>query len=132
MILTLPAASTMSLVELCKYGHLEGVKAALQRGVDVNTKGDKWIEHGQTGLMWAVENHYNSVVELLLKTPNIDVNLKEDGGWSALHRAVSRRNNEALKLLLNVQNIDVNIVTNNGYSAVHLAVSKNKNSTIRC
>ena len=65
--------TTMSLVDLCKDGDLEGVKAALQRGADVNTKdGD-----GFTGLIRAVRNNHNSVVELLLKTPNIDVNLKD-------------------------------------------------------
>ena len=36
----------MSLVKLCRKGDLEGVKAALKRGVDVNTKG----EGSQTGL----------------------------------------------------------------------------------
>ena len=62
----------MSLVELCKKGDLEEVKAALQRGVDVNTKD----EDGWTGLILAVKNNHNSVAALLLKTPNIDVNLQ--------------------------------------------------------
>ena len=56
----------MSLVKLCKKGDLEGVKAALQCGGDVNTD-----ENGWTGLMRAVHKNHNSVVELLLKTPNI-------------------------------------------------------------
>ena len=30
--------ATMSLIEFCKEGNLEGAKAALQSGVDVNTK----------------------------------------------------------------------------------------------
>ena len=54
----------MSLVELCKEGDLEGVKAALQRGADVNTKD----EDGWTGLNWAVARNHNSVIALLLKT----------------------------------------------------------------
>ena len=110
----------MSLVELCEKGDLEGVKAALQRGDDVNTK----VEHGWTGLMWAVVKNHNSLVELLLKTPNIDVNQKSDNGWCALYRAVGRKNIEALKLLLNFTNIDVNIVDNNGKNAVHWTVSE--------
>ena len=44
--------ATMSLVELCKEGDLKRVKAALQSGANVNTKG----ERGQTGLIWAVSN----------------------------------------------------------------------------
>jgi len=111
----------MSLIKLCKYGVLEGVKAALQRGDDVNTKD----EYGQTGLMKAViYTQYNSVVDLLLNTPNIDVNQKDNKGRCALHLAFTWENIEAVKLLLNAPNIDVNILDNNGASAVHLAVYK--------
>ena len=105
----------MSLIESCKRGDLEGVKAALESGADVNSMD----EDGYTGLMMAISFNHNAVVALLLKTPNIDVNQKNDRGNSALHVAMESENNEALKLLLNVPNIDVN---NNGYNALHLAV----------
>ena len=113
----------MSLIELCQNGDLEGVKAALKRGVDVNTKG----EGSQTGLMQAVKKNHNSVVALLLKTPNIDVNHKDDSeGCCALHRAVNIENNEVLKLLFAVPNIDVNIVSILGESALlHLVIDNN-------
>jgi len=110
--------ATMSLIQFCKDGDLERVKAALQRGEDVNTKG----EYGSTGLMQAVSWKHNSVVALLLNTPNIDVNLKDNTGRCALQSAVHINNNEGVKLLLNVQNIDVNTVDKNGWSAVHRAV----------
>ena len=115
------SGATMSLVEFCKKGHLEGVKAALQSGADVNTKG----EFGQTGLMWAVIYNHNSVVALLLNIPNIDVTQKDNEGRCALHWAVTWKNIEALNLLINVPTIDVNIVTNNGKNAVHRAVYSN-------
>jgi len=111
----------MSLVEFCKKGDLEEVKDALQRGVDVNTKD----EFGRTGLMEAVRNNHNSVVELLLKTPNIDVNLRNNRGGCALHLALW--NNDALKLLLNVPNIDVNVVDGDCWSVLHWAV---RNDTV--
>ena len=114
--------ATMSLIELWKEGDLEGVKSALQRGADVNSKN----EYGYTGLMWAVNKNHNSVVSLLLKTPNTDVNQTNDRGWwCALHEAVRCQNNDALKLLLSVPGIDVNTVSNNGRTAVHVAVSYN-------
>jgi len=101
---------------------MEGVKAALKSGADVNTED----EFGEIGLMGAVIYNHNSVVALLLSTPNIDVNQIVGGfGWSALHWAVQEKNNEAVKLLLNVPNIDVNIVDYSGDSAVHHAVSGN-------
>jgi len=110
----------MSLVELCQEGDLEVVKAALKSGADVNTK-DKY---GHTGLYWAVSFQHNSVVALLLNTPNIDVN------QSALHWAAEKNNSEVLKLLLNVQNIDVNNVDYSGKSALHEAVLHNNNSVV--
>ena len=76
---------TMSLVELCENGDLERVTAALKNDADVNTKD----EDDRTGLMRAVYKHHNSVVELLLKTPNIDVNLKSTSGGCALRSAVN-------------------------------------------
>ena len=75
----------------------------------------------EIGLNWAVINNHNSVVALLLNSPNIDVNQKNNKGKCALHFVGQWQINEALKLLLNVPSIDVNIV-NNGYSAVHRAV----------
>ena len=61
----------------CFNGNLEGVRAALQRGVDVNSR-DNWDSEranssgiypayatGKTGLMWAVMRKHNTVVDLL-------------------------------------------------------------------
>jgi len=120
LISTVESDDTMSLVELCKHGDLEGVKAALQSGADVNSED----EYGHTGLIWAVSNGHNSVVDLLLNTPNIDVN------QSALYWAVEENNNEAVKLLLNVQNIDVNSVDYSGESALQQAVFNNHKSVV--
>ena len=107
----------MFLIEFCKEGDLEGVKAALQRGDDVNKN-----EYGWTALMWAVFYNHNSVVALLLRSsPKIDVNQQDKQGKCALHYASEWKNNGALKLLLDVPTIDVNIVTNIGDSAVHRA-----------
>jgi len=105
------------------------VKAALQRGDDVNTKD----EYGKTELIYAVIYQHNSVLTLLLNTPNIDVNLKSgrDEGLCALHWAVNESNNEAVKLLLNVPNIDVNIVNNSGESALHEAVKRHNNEGLK-
>jgi len=115
--------TTMSLVELCMEGDLEGVKAALQSGADVNTKSEHVWNDGWTGLMKAVFLKNNSVVALLLNTPNIDVNQKDNKGACALHWAVEfEQLNEVLKLLLNCPSIDVNIVDRHGWSAVFRAV----------
>ena len=75
----------------------------------------------------AVASKNNSVVALLLNTPNIDVNWKDNGingGWCALLEAVNWQNIEALKMLLSVPGIDVNIMDVKGRSAVHMAVKR--------
>ena len=119
---------TMSLIESIQKYDLEGVKAALQSGADVNTRDED--EYGWPPLIWAVTKnckHQNTVISLLLSSPNIDVNLKtKNHGGCALHFALyklpeSSENNDALKLLLDAPTIDVNSV-DNGWSAVNRAV----------
>ena len=104
----------MSLIESCKNGNLERVKAALQRGVDVNAMN----EDGYTGLMLAISFNHNPVVAFLLETPNIDVNQKNGWGSFVLNDAAYNSNVEALKLLLDFPGIDVNNVDNYGNSLV--------------
>ena len=65
----------------------------------------------------------NEALKLLLDVPNIDVNIVNNDGESALHVAASCDNSEAVELLLNVPNIDVNILDNQGMSAVHQCIS---------
>ena len=58
----------------CQHGTVAEVKAALKRGADINAQ-----TVNETGLMMAVASKNNSVVALLLNTPNIDVNWKDNG-----------------------------------------------------
>ena len=66
----------MSLIESTQKYDLEAVKSALQSGADVDMVG----EHGWTALIWAVARNQNSVLSLLLSSPNIDVNLRTNNG----------------------------------------------------
>jgi len=112
----------MTLVQFCEKGDLEGVKVALKRGDDVNTKDI----YGETGLMRAVRLKHNSVVALLLNTPN----WKSEDGWSALHSAVNWENIEGLKLLLShpsITALTINQKDNyHGRTPVMLAVKQNR------
>ena len=84
------------LWKLCMDGDLGGVSRALRRGERVNS-GDSI---GNTGLMWAVSNKHNSIVEFLLQYPGVDVNCQNTGGSTALHDSVYSDNLEGLRLLL--------------------------------
>ena len=105
----------------CYEGNLEGVKAALQSGVDVNIRDTNEGGHerdfaaGKTGLIWAVMKNHNSVVKLLLGTPGIDINAKDTkGDMTALqatvphHFSYNNINPEGLALLLARQDLEVN------------------------
>ena len=79
--------------DLCEEGNLEEVRAALARGEDVNSS-----DGDMTGLMLALHRGHNSVVELLLSQPSLDVNSSDSGGSTALHWVDS--NVTGLRLLL--------------------------------
>lgn len=92
-------------IELCRNGDLEGVKASLLAGVDVNT-----IEppggYMRTGLVLALINSHNDVVQHLLNTENLNVHLKDGYRMTALHAAVQGNNHEGLAMLLDFQDMD--------------------------
>merc|ERR1719319_1175788 len=67
---------------MCSRGKVEEVRAALGRGVDVNTR-DRM---GLTGLMLAAICDQEEVVEVLLAHPGVDVNCRDSMG-TALHLA---------------------------------------------
>ena len=56
--------------KLCFLGDIEGVQAAIDNGADVNETG----VNGATGLMLALNNGHNNVVQLLLHHQPIDIN----------------------------------------------------------
>ena len=73
------------------------MQAALQSGVDVNSRGP---DGEMTVLMYAVRRR-RSVVSLLLEQEDIDVNIETREGETALHFAArDDRNSECLALLL--------------------------------
>ena len=80
----------------CYKGDLNDVIAAVGRGVDVNSEDS----YGHSGLMMAVGNSHNQVVEWLLQQRGIDASRGNRGGWTALHMAVNGNNPSGLSLLL--------------------------------
>ena len=110
----------------CETGDLEGVKAALERGVDVNIKFKNKFSKlsNKTGLMWALLSNQNHIVEFLLSTPNIDVNCKNWEFETAMHFAVIGDNHEGLAMLLARPEVDVNQKNKFGATPWRLAVQK--------
>ena len=113
-------------MEMCRDGDIDGVEAAIDNGADVN-EADGF---GVTGLMYALEESHNNVVQLLLQHPLIDINKVDRDGWSALHYAVVRDNHEGLAALLaRHDELTTSINQRNrrlGRSPIMIAVSFNK------
>ena len=83
-------------MEHCRRGELSEVKAAVGRGVDVNSVDSA----GQSGLMEAVKNSHNTVINWLLQQRDIDVSRRGMWGYTALHEAVYGNKPAILSLLL--------------------------------
>ena len=113
-------------VELCEEGDLEGVQAALQSGVDVNSK-DKY---DRTGLMMSLEQRHTGVSILLLEQKGIDINTSGSFDKTALHFAAGHdQNSEALAMMLLARNTSVNQRDSQGQTPLYMAVSSN---AVRC
>ena len=132
----------------CENGDIEGVQAAIDNGANVNsvqctercterctdmflTLGWTCTEHsnplGLTGLMWALSNKHNNVVQLLLNHPQIDVNIVNWGyGYCALHYAVNGHNHKGMAALLARQDLTtINQRSNHGRTPIMGAVVGN-------
>ena len=84
------------------------------------------------------ENYDNQLINLLLSNDNIDVNLQDRKGFTALMHLCIRKNYRIIKLLLNNDKTDVNITDNDGntllqnacdekdYRIIKLLLSNNK------
>jgi len=56
----------------------------------------------------------SEIIKLLLAKPGIDVNAKDDFGWSPVMLAAGQCNENALKLMLECPQVDLDIKTNRG------------------
>ena len=83
------------LRQTVEKGDINGVKALLDQGADVNES-----FYGETALMNASYYGPIEIVKMLLDR-GADVNTVRGGGWSALSSAASGRHTDIVKLLLN-------------------------------
>ena len=111
-------------MKMCSDGDLEGVRDALQRGVDVNSRD----AHGGTGLRRALWNSHTAVASLLLEQEGIDVDINCNGQTALNLAAKSDENSECLALILS-KSSSVNPVDANGVTALLFAVHHN---AVRC
>jgi len=98
-------------------GHLEIVKALLEKDVEIDAKDDS----GLTALHRAAGRH-TEIVKVLLER-GADINAKDDSERTALHRAVEPGQIEIVKVLLE-RGAKINAKDNCGRTALHTAFYK--------
>ena len=91
-----PVVRPDALHRAAKAGDIDGLKAALAAGADVNARGGK----GRTALMHAVDKGYTLMVPLLLAAEGADVDIRAPDGAAALFMAVVHGHGEVVEQLL--------------------------------
>ncbi|MFT5588947.1 MAG: ankyrin repeat protein [Bradyrhizobium sp.] len=100
------------------------VSQLLQRGFDPNSVDP---ERGETGLMIALRTDSTRVVEVLLKAPNVDVEMRARNGDTALMTAAYKADIVAVQALLD-HKAEVN---RPGWTALHYAAAVGANDIVQ-
>lgn len=107
-----------------KLDNADKVKELLQRGIDPNMIEE---ERYDTGLILALREESMKVFQLLLNTPNVDLEAKSRNGDTALMIAAYKNNKAAVEALL-ARNVQVN---RPGWTALHYAAAAGADAIIR-
>lgn len=96
--------------------------------IDVNAVTDRGR---QTALMQAASMSHTPVLEALLKTEKIQVNLRDEYGATALTHAAYAGSLESVQALLSHKEIDINVRNNgDGFTPLHLAAFHGHDSIV--
>ena len=96
---TLNRMSTgIDFIIACATGNLAQVKTFIND--DKNIINEKVLSDGSTGLMMAIRENKPDIVEVILSTPDVEINLTNNRGDTALLISLVSESLESLKLLL--------------------------------
>ncbi|PNY26502.1 Ankyrin repeat domain-containing protein 50 [Tolypocladium capitatum] len=87
-------------------------------------------KHGPTPLLYAAKGGHQAVVELLLATRGIDVNLQDNMGRTPLSAAASYGHQDIVELLFNVGKAETDVKDKLGETALHLAAINGSRATV--
>lgn len=88
---------------------------------------------GRTPLIWATEQGYHEAIEALLEEhrSDLDANLQDNRGMTAIMFACQRGNLRSVDVLLKLPAIDLSVQKNAGPSALMIAIQTNSTTLVR-
>jgi ankyrin repeat protein len=123
-----PPSNFTDLMVGSYFGHEAVVKQLLERGVDPNSKDNKY---GQTPLSWAAGNGHEEVVKLLLAKADVDPDPKDNNGQTPLSRAAGNGHQEVVKLLLAKADVNPDPKDNNGQTPLSRAAEMGQEEVVK-
>jgi len=100
-------------LKMAEYLKIAFLKMLIRHGVDVNAQD----YHGKTALSYAIQQNSPGLVQFLLESGHVDMNLPDRFNQTPLMQACKGRNTEILKLLI-AYGANLNIQDNNGKTSL--------------
>jgi len=114
-----PQGLNASGLHLCSFFGLRGIaEGLLKEGQNPDLPDNE----GGRPLHYAAEKGHQQMVELLLKTGQVDADARGKYGWSPLFVAVGNEHDGVVKLLLETGKVDVNVEDKHGRTPLYWAV----------
>lgn len=111
-------------VNAAESGNIEIISRFIEDGHDLNEE-----FYGEGLIHTAAFNSQLTVVESLLNTGRVDVNVKSAVGWTPLHYAVASGHLETVAFLID-KGSDINAISDSKESPLYLASERNQVDTI--
>lgn len=80
----------------CSWGQEKVVAALVEQKCELNAQD----VDGNTPLHLAIYNQHATIIEILIRQPNIDLKMKNNAGQSPFAAALARKNNMAAAMIL--------------------------------
>jgi len=110
-----------------RAGDLMAITAFVDSGIDINARSES---DGRTVLINAAARGDLNVVKLLLER-GADVNVADNGGYTALHHAIEARYDDVSELLLNHPKLDPNARGLNGVTTLMSYVWRERKDAVQ-
>ena len=110
--------SISPLLKVCFVGDVDMLRVLLDGGAHPDLSGG---EDGATPLIVACENEFIEVVEILIKSVNVNRKLRSNG-YTALHKTASAGNPRIAEIIIS-NNAEIDIQSQTGLTPLHIAAS---------